>query len=186
MNIEKYNKKYDKITKKYCEQMYIDSIYKYDLSPFSDMLYIDEEKGIIYHNMPEITLFKKRRSAIVETLRCINYKREKNKWDAMVIVAFMSEVFDLEDITNQDYKNERIKEIEDRYNITQSRFRAQVNLFIDSVYDNKDCDHWGRRYFTIYDFIRYKYTDMDKLRKDIEENKINQKELQYIKNYYNV
>lgn len=188
MNIIKYNKKYNKITKKFCKQMYIDSIYKYELSPFNDMIYTDDDLDLSYHNMSDIALYKKKRLSIVETLESISYRRD-DKWEPMVIVAFLTEIFDLED----DYKNEvpieyinkQIEKLETRYNIKKDEFNTQADLFIENLQNKKDADRWGR-YFTPYDIIRWKYRNIDKLMDSINNNKINDKELYYIRNYYNV
>lgn len=152
--------------------------------------------------MSNIRLMKEYRKQIVATLIETNYHRENNKWQPKVIIGFITEVlqyfkgelfFDVENNTiilrhfqkRNKYYEDYLKRLCDRYNVPESRLKTQMALFLRNAKEGKDKANLYE-YFSPYELIRWQYRDKEKLQQDLEDNKLNDLEIQLIKDLYNV
>ena len=140
----------------------------------------------LYVTSTPVNMMKKRH-CIVETLKAINYKRD-GSWTEHVAIAFMDEVIDLfleeETLVEvegfQEFVEDKIKEISERYNVTKSRLKTQVALFLNNLENGKDKFNIYS-YFTPYEIVLWKYRSMEKLQQDIENEKIKPAELSLLR-----
>ena len=127
------------------------------------------------------------RTIIKNTLNDINYiKQKEDKWSTSAVVVFLDDVFEL---ANYDKNSEEYKELADsiskRFNVPINRLNSQANLFLLNL--NKGQDNFKiNTYFSDLEILLYKYRDADKLQQCINENKLTEKELRIIKEYYGV
>ena len=152
--------------------------------------------------MSNIKLMQKYRQQIVSTLIEINYHRGNEKWEPKVIIAFMTEAlqyfkgeifFDVQnnDITlihfkeRNKYYEDYLKRLCDRYNVPENRLKTQIALFLRNAKEGKDKANLYE-YFSPYELIRWQYRDKEKLQLDLENNKLNDLEIQLIKDLYNI
>lgn len=152
--------------------------------------------------MSNIKLMQKYRQQIVSTLIEINYHRGNEKWEPKVIIAFMTEAlqyfkgeifFDVQnnDITlihfkeRNKYYEDYLKRLCDRYNVPENRLKTQIALFLRNAKEGKDKANLYE-YFSPYELIRWQYRDKVKLQLDLENNKLNDLEIQLIKDLYNI
>lgn len=140
----------------------------------------------LYVTSTPINMMKKR-DYIKDTLIAIDYKRESS-WTEPVAIAFMSEVMDLylgEEENKEiegyaEFIEAKANEISKRYNVTKSRLKTQVALFINNLENGKDKFNIYS-YFTPYEIIFWKYRDINKLQEDIENGKVRPSELNLLK-----
>ena len=152
--------------------------------------------------MSNIRLMKEYRQQIVATLIEIDYHRGNEKWQPRVIIAFMTEAlqyfkgeifFDVQnnDITlihikkKNKYYEVYLKRLCDRYNVPENRLKTQVALFLRNAKEGRDKANLYN-YFSPYELIRWQYRDKEKLQQDLEDNKLNDLEIQLIKDLENV
>lgn len=121
-----------------------------------------------------------KRDNIVNTLKDINYKRGNKEWNESTAVAFIHEVFLLYKNETDPNNDELNKQISKRYNIEINRFKTQVALFINNWEKGKDKFHL-EQYFSKYEFILWKYRDIEKLQKCIEEDKLNEQYIEILR-----
>lgn len=80
---------------------------------------------------------------------------------------------------NKEYED-YLNKLCERYNVPESRLATQLALFLRNCKEGKDkADIYN--YFSPYDLIRWQYRDSEKLQLDIENNKLNEFEIQLIK-----
>lgn len=136
-----------------------------------------------------------KRQTIVKTLKDIKYERKDTKWTSCTAIAFMEEVMSIEMLFEVYNFSLQIKhnsdlekiclDISNRYNVPISRFNTQLALFIRNWEQGNDKFEISE-YFSIYEIVKWKYRDVDKLQQDIENNKITDEELQAIRKLYNI
>ncbi len=149
------------------------------------------------------TLFNIKRINIIKTLIEINYKRGNSKWTPTIIVGFLEEImaFLSENtfytiinnnlvtykFSGDNYKQDNnykkfLLSLSERYNVPVNRFNTQFALFFNNFKKGKSkCNIL--EYFSLYELLKFYYRDIEKLQKNIENNKINEIDLLYLKEY---
>lgn len=120
------------------------------------------------------------RRTIVKTLQNINYKRD-SKWTEQAAIGFMEEVISLYLYEGDDeYIKDQEKDISIRYNVPVNRLKTQIALFLNNLETGKDKFNI-LEYFSVYDLVKWKYRDLNKLQEDIEANKIDPRDYKALK-----
>lgn len=117
---------------------------------------------------------------IIRTLKECKFERT-DKWTEKVVNAFIYEVITLytyvQDATIIESEEVNISE---RYNVPINRLKTQVALFLTNLKSGKDKFNI-LHYFSIYNIIKWKYRDLEKLQQDIENQKIDDEDLKYLR-----
>lgn len=121
------------------------------------------------------------RRTLVNTLKNINYQRGNQKWVEQAVIAFLEEVMSLYLYEgDDDYIKTVEKDISKRYNVAINRFKTQVALFLNNLDKGKDNFHI-LSYFSPYEIITWKYRDINKLQEAIENDKISEKDKNFLR-----
>lgn len=112
------------------------------------------------------------RKVITDTLKAINYKR-KAEWTEPVVIAFLDEAMSLylSPLPSEAEQDKFRKEICARYNVKSHRIANTISTFIHNAEMSTD-KYNVRQYFHRFEILRYKYRNVEKLQKDIENNVI--------------
>ena len=171
---------------------------------FNSIVTLIDHTDISMITMSNILYKKIKREELVKTLIDINNKRNNDKWTPSVIIAFMTEalLFSQADsfyktqpnnIGNsllqihfpnkeEEYYEQCLQELCERYNVPKNRINTQIALFIMNLQKGNDkADLLS--YFDYYELLLWKYRDLEKLQNDIENNKISDSDLMYLKKY---
>lgn len=161
------------------------------------------DSNLFIYVMSDVSIKRLKRQEIIKTLMQINYQRKDKKWTPCTIIGFIEEVFTLyynnayyeindnfkEDknliiakyCKDEESYNKAIQNISKRYNVTKSRFNPQIALFLLNLKNNKDNSNM-LKYFNYYEIVLWKYKDIEKLQKLIEEEKVPAIDLLYLQN----
>ena len=117
----------------------------------------------------------------------MNYVKTTKKWNKEEVCAFMNIVFKTyldEENTSEKTINQSNSIIKKMFNIEPNRIKSTMSIFIKQIEDGDSLNMYDL--FSVYEILRWKYRNIDKLNSDLENNKIKDEDLELIKKLFDV
>lgn len=147
----------------------------------------DKDKNIGYLLLSDVAHKKAMRDAITSTLININYVKTTKKWNKEEVCTFMNIVFKTyldEENTSKKAIDEANVIIKRMFGIEANRIKSTMTIFIKQIEDGDSLGMYNL--FSVYEILSWKYRNPDKLKEDMENNKIKEEDLELIRKLFDV